>query len=386
MARSRQGTIRVIKGRIYGRVRWTDDEGDRHERLLPASTRSEARRLVNELLAGLEKNEPGIRGNKRTFREVALEYERVHCVPPIYAQGRKIRGIASYKWVSTLVRRAADYFGDTPIQSITRADIEEFRFERFKAPVMRHATSSVIDPNRERTFRSVNYDLQIVRQIFTFAENNNWLITSPHRLFSKLISAADETRRERVLSDEEERRLIEHCSGIRLHIRPIIIAAIDTLLRNGSLLKLCWKDVDLEKRMITTRARTTKTLRLSRHPISKRLLRELRRLYELSTQDPESSVFGIKNNFTHGFKTACRLAGIEKFRFHDLRATGVMRLLQAGCPEEVVRLLSAHTRADVLRRHYERTDESLLKSVAELQDRLHGESESQEVPSNDLVN
>lgn len=45
----------------------------------------------------------------------------------------------------------------------------------------------------------------------------------------------------------------------REHLKPLIIAALDTAMRFGELTKLCWRDVDFDKRTINILAFNTKT-------------------------------------------------------------------------------------------------------------------------------
>jgi integrase len=53
--------------------------------------------------------------------------------------------------------------------------------------------------------------------------------------------------------------------------------------------------------------------------------------------------FGIKNNFKKSFLAACKAAGIQDLRFHDLRHTAITRMIEAGMqPAEVMRV-SGHT-------------------------------------------
>ena len=54
---------------------------------------------------------------------------------------------------------------------------------------------------------------------------------------SPLISVADETKRDRVLSRDEEVRLLTAFSDDSLvHLRPLVIAALDSGCRRGELL------------------------------------------------------------------------------------------------------------------------------------------------------
>ena len=159
-----------------------------------------------------------IEARSRTFAQAAAEYERVELVPAVIVDGHKVGGKKQLETPKGILNRVLiPYFGDRPIQSITRPDIEEFRQHRFTVPTWR---------KQQRTIRTVNYELAVLRQVFYFAKSKRWLDYPPEEMFRKLISPANETKRDRLLTHEEQKKLIEHCRGPREHIRPLVIAAL----------------------------------------------------------------------------------------------------------------------------------------------------------------
>ncbi|HEY3042301.1 MAG TPA: tyrosine-type recombinase/integrase [Pyrinomonadaceae bacterium] len=56
--------------------------------------------------------------------------------------------------------------------------------------------------------------------------------------------------RERYLTDDEEKRLFAILVGRRAHIRPIVVVALHTGMRQGEILGLKWENVDFEQRTI----------------------------------------------------------------------------------------------------------------------------------------
>lgn len=185
-----------------------------------------------------------------------------------------------------------------------------------------------------------------------------------------LISKADEVRRERVLSHEEEEKLLAKCTNRRAHLRPLIIAALDTAARRGELFKLTWSDIDFDNRLIYIRATTTKTMRGRTIGITERLFNELRALYEKSTKKPESLVFGITDTVKTSFAAACREAGIEGFRFHDCRHTAITRMVQSGVAPHLIMKVSGHTQPITFTR-YVNVDDQTARQAALALDRLN---------------
>ena len=90
-----------------------------------------------------------------------------------------------------------------------------------------------------------------------------WLVKNPFSAGKSLISAADEDKRERVLSREGEARLFAaiEAETKREHLKGILLIALDCALRRGEILKLKWSEVDFDRRTITVRAFSAKTAR-----------------------------------------------------------------------------------------------------------------------------
>ncbi len=114
---------------------------------------------------------------------------------------------------------------------------------------------------RQRSITAVDRELEMLRTIFSFAEHSDWVAKSPFKKGASLISKASERQRDRVLTLDEEARLLAACSGRRAHLRPLVITALDTGMRRGELLKLVWPDVDFALDLIRVRATNTKTER-----------------------------------------------------------------------------------------------------------------------------
>jgi integrase len=66
----------------------------------------------------------------------------------------------------------------------------------------------------------------------------------------------DDSHRRRRISEEEEAALI---SAAPVHLRAMLIGALDTGMRRGEMLALRFADIDLDRALITLRAETTKS-------------------------------------------------------------------------------------------------------------------------------
>ena len=181
------------RGYIYARVLYYDSAGNRCEYRARADTKSAAKELIRDFEARLKTcGIVTVESRSRTFADVAAEYERVELVPVVIVDGHKVGGKKQLETPKGILNRVLiPYFGELPIQSITRPDIEEFRRDRFTVPTWR---------KQQRTIRTVNYELAVLRQVFYFAASKRWLDGPPAGDFRKLISPANETKRDRLLT------------------------------------------------------------------------------------------------------------------------------------------------------------------------------------------
>ncbi len=237
------------------------------------------------------------------------------------------------------------YFGKLELQDITPLDIEKYRARRLEEKVSRSTV------NRETT---------ILKKMFNLAIDWNLAEQNPV-LKVKLFSEKD-TMKERILTDEEEVRLIAECPA---YLKPIVITALNTGMRRGEILNLEWVQVNLDSR--TIRVRHTKSGKDRQIPINETLFSALSWL-----RSHDRIVTWVFPNPTTGkpftevkksFKGACRRAGIADLRFHDLRHTVATRLDIAGVDIITLRDLLGHSSVRVTQRYTHPGQSQKVKAV-----------------------
>lgn len=356
MGRPRTGSIRKRRGKWWVRVSWQDDEGRRHRTERSVPTRALATDLLHQLLHQTQEQPPA--DDRLTFRELAERYRQHKVFAAEYVGERKVAGLRDARTAAQRLQVLTDYFGDKLVRSITPAALERFKRDRLAEPV-RYGKGKT----RQRSITTVNRELELLRALLFYAERENVIPASPFRRVKGLISAADETKRHRILSREEEERLLAACTGARAHLRPLLITAVETGMRRGELLALRWQDVRFEDRLIVVRATTTKTLSERLAPITPRVECALRGIRPAACK-PDDLVFGLKK-FQTGFEAACRAAGIKGLRFHDLRATAITRMLQAGVSAQLVMRVSGHTQPTTFLRYTRASDAEIIGRIIE---------------------
>jgi integrase len=361
MPKERKGSFTTKRGNLYARLSWVDDAtGERRERYKQVVNRTEGKRWMKEQLRQLEDyGAELLNADQLTLAELIDCYKEAHVHEAEIVNGRKVAGLKSVQPVLTCLNALQHHLGRKPVQSITHADLLKYKRERLKTKTVRGTARSITTVNRE---------LQQARAVLNFAIRQGWLLRNPFTVGGdSLISAADEVRRDRILTADEEERLLAVCTGRREHLRAIVIAAMDTAARRGELLKLKWRAVDLDHRIIVLEHSTTKTAKQRLVPITRRLEAELRRLWAAADQRLDANVFTIGGQsiaeFKRSFRTACQLAGITGLTFHDLRHCATTKMVNAGLPAEHVMAATGHTQSSTFRR-YINTDVERVQTIA----------------------
>ena len=256
-------------------------------------------------------------------------------------------------------RPLKEFFAGKRLRDITPMLIEQFKQQRLETKTLH---------KRDRSPATVNRELQVLSKVFSMAYDNGLVETNPMRRVHKLREAP---ARERYLADDEEKRLFAVLVGRRVHLRPIIVVALQTGMRQGEILGLRWEHVDFDQKTIYVAH--TKTGRPRRIPISKSLEVELRAL----KQDASSAehVFsyartGLKlTTFRHAWEGACQAAKIQGIRFHDLRHTFATRLRAKGVHEMDIMTLLGHTTLQMTSRYTHAMPQNLRIAVDSLNQR-----------------
>jgi integrase len=111
-----------------------------------------------------------------------------------------------------------------------------------------------------------------------------------------------------------------------------------TGMRRGELVNLFWKDVDLERELITVRRSKNYQSRVI--PIHPDLKRELLKWYPAVGR---VIPFSSKHHITHKLKEYFIKAGYKELRVHDLRHTFASLMVMAGVDLKTVQELLGHT-------------------------------------------
>ncbi|KGQ20755.1 Integrase [Lysobacter dokdonensis DS-58] len=150
--------------------------------------------------------------------------------------------------------------------------------------------------------------------------------------------------------------------GFGDHLTPVVVLAMNTGLRRGELLSLCWSDIDLEARVLTVRAETAKSGRQRHIPLNAEATKVLR-AWSKRSNGPD--VFGVADVKT-AWTALIESAGLENFRFHDLRHHFASKLVMAGVDLNTVRELLGHSDIKMTLRYSHLAPDHLAAAVAKI--------------------
>ena len=214
------------------------------------------------------------------------------------------------------------YFGEIPIGRINKSLVRDYRAKR-------HAKKKVSDA-------TINRDFGVLRNLLYWAVDEGYLATNP---LARMPLVPERRKPRMMMSVAEEVLLLQAAAP---HLRPIIIAALDTGMRRGEILSQRWEHVDLTRGLLSvTRSKTAGG--------EGREIPFTRRLHAFLSAQPKSEglVFTFQGRPIRRIKTAWKAAitraGIRTCRFHDLRHVHNVRLMEAGVLQEIRRSLMGHS-------------------------------------------
>lgn len=348
MATTKKGRRRFVYGSIYQRKpggNWTLDYKDRHGKRV--------QKVVKHATCWEEAHE-ALRNaiTKEFLKSQGIPIER----EPVRFDELADMYIESYakvnkkSWKSDMYRIDAHmrpFFSDCETREITALTIEKYRAKRLSSGVTR---------------TTVNKEATILKKMFNLAME--WKLMDENPCASIKMFSEQGTQRERVLTEEEESKLLAECPH---YLRPIILAAIHTGMRRGEILNLKWGQIDLEER--TIKVEQTKNGRNRMIPINEQLHSELLNVKSLNGGGdyvfPNPATNLPYSEVKKSFKTACKATGVDNLRFHDLRHTFASRLVQKGADIITVRDLLGHFSVRVTQR-YTHSNHSQMKEAVEL--------------------
>jgi integrase len=280
--------------------------------------------------------------------------------------------------VSSLERTARN-FGSwfaQPLSAITTQQIETWKLARFA---------------RGSTASTVLRDIGALGGTFSRAVKLGKVVENPVRRVDK--PRLDRSPKVRYLDHDEEKRLraalaqrdseaiaarlrtIEHRASRRReappslphfadHLAPAVLVSMNTGLRRGELLALRWSQIDFKQKLLTVEGSSAKSGHTRHVPLNDEAVTILKH-WRAQCPDPDLA-FPVKSSFKTAWAALLTRAGIQNFRWHDLRHHFASRLAQAGVSLNVIRELLGHSTLQMSIRYAHLAPDQKREAVARL--------------------
>ncbi len=233
---------------------------------------------------------------------------------------------------------------------------------------LKNSAVKLISPAR------VNRYIAAFSHACTIAVNEwEWLEHHPLQKISKM---KEPRGRVRFLDDEERKRLLQVCQHSKCScLYTVVVLSLSTGARFNEIMSLKWQDVDLNRRIITlhdTKNKERRVLPLAGQALE--LIREHNRVRRIDS----TLVFPSPRNPKEPYKirtawnSAVKEAGLEDFRFHDLRHSAASYLAMNGASLAEIAEVLGHKTLQMVKRYSHLSEAHTASVVAKMNERILG--------------
>ncbi len=278
-----------------------------------------------EVKAGVEPEPKKIVNH--TFTELVDEYKK-------WAERQKC-----YYSKIHLINQLSEDFGHMLLKNFSTKLIEQYQSKRLHEGkrLVKIGDNYVHVPNKPAT---VNRFQATLSHMFTKAYEWEMISEDALKRVRKVKLLKENNKRLRYLSLDECQTLINNCDA---HVRPIVIAALNTGMRRGEVLNLKWDNVDLKNGFILLDV--TKNGERREIPVNdtlKSVFQGLTRRIDVPWVFYDPKTGNRYQEVKRSFHTALRKSKIQDFHFHDLRHTFASHLVMAGVDLTTIKELLGH--------------------------------------------
>ena len=358
----RDGNGRRVRYTIGPTTKWT-----------PAQARDEAKRLRSEVNLG---------GDPAHDRRAKREHTLGSFLDEEYGPWVTKRWKTGAGQLAR-VRSAFAAFKDKKLSEINPWLVEKWRAGRLKA---------------KRTPATANRDLAALKS--ALARAAEWGLLPENPLARLKMAKEDPSAKVRYLEHDEEARLRSaldereeqlrrdrdsanawrrdrgypelpdlRATAFADHLKPMVLLSLNTGLRRGEVFDLEWRDIDLERAMLTVRGAVAKSGKTRHVPLNSEALAVLSGWRDQASG--KGHVFQSRDgrrfdNVKKSWQRLLNQAHIGEFRWHDLRHCFASKLVMAGVDLNTVRELLGHSDIKMTLRYAHLAPRKMAEAVARI--------------------
>ncbi len=232
---------------------------------------------------------------------------------------------------------------------------------------------------KKRSPATVNRYMAALSHAFTIAMKEwEWVNENP---FSRVSKLKESRGRIRFLSHNEREDILWACQqSDNEYLYTIVVLALSTGARRNEILTLKWENIDFDRQVITLHETKNGERRLL--PLQGYAY-EL--IYKLSKNINEHTQYLFPSKKTlkpieikRAWETSIKRAGIENFRFHDLRHSTASYLAMDGASMTDIAEVLGHKTLQMVKRYAHLSEAHTSKVVASMNEKLFSNKTNQD--------
>lgn len=258
--------------------------------------------------------------------------------------------------------------GHHPLSEISAALIVKMRSQ---------LSEEITNRGSEKSHATVNCYMAVLSHVFTIAMKCwEWVENNPtHKVFRLKIPRG----RTRFLLEEERVKLLTACRNSRHpYLYLVVVLCLSTGARKMEILGLKWKEVDMERKVITlheTKNGERRLLPLAGHALE--LMQEHAKTIDIKGE----LVFPARNihakskpgSIRSAWGNALKQAEIENFKFHDLRHSAASYLAMNGASMAEIAEVLGHKTLNMVKRYAHLSEAHTAKVVESMNRKIFGQ-------------
>lgn len=320
-------TRKGIPGQYVG---WYDDQGKRRERYFNPSCKKYVKTFQTRKFAELNSD---IRPIGSTITALWETIKKDYLEEKKNVDGLAPSSIAEIRNTLSNFEAAVDPY---KTEHISKKDVDAFvRFLR----------------NKRISNNTINKHLRNLKAVFAWAKKRNYM----QDIEIKKVKADDKLIR--ILNHSEIRTLLDVC-GNDEQWRMRILMALCTGLRRSDLDNLKIRNIDIERKTITTRNKKTGKV-TGQLPLPEELMPHIHKFLGDHVRDKQTRFF--RYHHSKKWERLRHRAGLDDITFHDLRKTYSSLLADAGTPIATVQEMLSHSSIQTTMKHYITTGDTAAR-------------------------
>ena len=351
--------------------------------LTPAQARDEARKIIGDIARGADPQADLQAKRKKNSEQTLLTF---------------IEGDYS-TWAKThlgdadnALRRLKVCFFELMAKKLSSIDgwaFETWRAQRKKSGAKASTINRDMAGMRSALSRAVDWGLLLAHpmaKVKAIREAENIVVRylsddEETRLRHQLDIREDRIKRGRESGNEWRRargyREYPDLSSVAVvdYVKPMVLVSLNTGLRRGELFALQWTDIDWNATVLTVRGATAKSKKTRTVPMNEEVQAALKEWQDASTKKTGLIFATAKGNTRDNTKRVWKKllcdAGIQAFRWHDMRHHFASRLVMVGVDLNTVRELLGHADLKMTLRYAHLAPEHKAAAVAKLVRNTH---------------